>query len=73
MPAWLEDMLHGPDLDGSSLDAATLASLDRGLTDIAGGRNKPLEEYDRPRSGEILDRLAGSAERRIRRPISSSG
>ena len=46
---WLEDLHDAPDADGPPLDAATLASLDRGLADIAEGRTKPLEEYERER------------------------
>ena len=46
---WLEDLRGAADADGPPLDAATLASLDRGLTDVAEGRVKPLDEYQRER------------------------
>jgi hypothetical protein len=45
----LEDLRDAADVDGTPLDAETLASLDRGLTDIAAGRVKPLDEYKRER------------------------
>jgi len=38
-----------PDADGAPLDAETLASLDRGLADVAAGRVKSLDEYKRER------------------------
>jgi hypothetical protein len=46
---WLQDLRDAPDEDGPPLDAATLASLDRGLADISSGRVKPLSEYERER------------------------
>jgi hypothetical protein len=46
---WLEDLRGAADTDGASLDAATLASLDRGLADASEGRVKPLEQYERER------------------------
>lgn len=46
---WLEDLRDAPDADGPPLDAAALASLERGLADIAEGHTKPLEEYERER------------------------
>jgi hypothetical protein len=46
---WLQDLRDASDAGGPPLDAATLASLDRGLADIAEGRTKPLEEYERER------------------------
>ena len=46
---WLEDLRHAADDHGPPLDSETLASLDRGLTDIAAGRVKPLDEYERER------------------------
>ncbi len=46
---WLEDLHDAPDAGGPPLDAAALASLDRGLAGIAEGRTKPLEEYERER------------------------
>lgn len=45
----LEDLRDAADTDGPAPDAETLASLDRGLADIAAGRVKPLEEYKRER------------------------
>ena len=45
----LEDLRDAADVDGPPLDDETLASLDRGLADIAGGRVKPLNEYTRER------------------------
>ena len=33
----------------ASVDAEALASLDRGLADVAAGRVKPLAEYERER------------------------
>jgi predicted transcriptional regulator len=45
----LEDLRDATDGDGTPLDAETLASLDRGLNDIAAGRVKPLDEYKRER------------------------
>ena len=45
----LEDLRHASDEDGPVLDAETLASLDRGLADIANGRVKPLDQYERER------------------------
>jgi predicted transcriptional regulator len=46
---WLEDLRDAADSGSPPLDAATLASLDRGLADVAEGRVKPLEEYERER------------------------
>ena len=43
----LEDLRDAADTNGPPLDAETLASLDRGLADIAAERVKPLEEYKR--------------------------
>jgi hypothetical protein len=45
----LQDLHDAADVDGPPLDAETLASLDRGLADIASGRVKPLDEYKRER------------------------
>ena len=42
----LEDLRNAADEDGPALSAETLASLDRGLEDIAGGRFKSLAEYE---------------------------
>jgi predicted transcriptional regulator len=47
--ALLEDLRNAADVDGPQLDAETLASLDRGLADIAAGRVKTLDEYKRER------------------------
>ena len=46
---WLLDLREAADLDGPPLDADALASLDRGLADLAAGRVKPLGEYERER------------------------
>lgn len=46
---WLEDLRDAADADGPPLDAATLASLDRGLSDVAEGRVKTLDQYERER------------------------
>ena len=46
---WLEDLSGAADSDGPPLDAATLASLDRGLADISVGRVKSLADYERER------------------------
>lgn len=45
----LEDLRHAADGNGPPLDVSTLASLDRGLADIAKGRVKPLNDYVRER------------------------
>jgi predicted transcriptional regulator len=45
----LEDLRNAADLGGPPLDEEALASLDRGLADIAAGRVKPLDEYKRQR------------------------
>jgi predicted transcriptional regulator len=45
----LEHLRDADDVDGPPLDAVTLASLDRGLADIAAGRVKPLDEFKRER------------------------
>ncbi len=46
---WLQDLRDAADDDGPPLDATALASLDRGLADLAAGRVKPLAEYERER------------------------
>lgn len=46
---WLEDLRHAADEDGPPLDAEALASLDRGLADVAAGRVKSLAEYEHER------------------------
>jgi len=45
----LEDLQDAADSGSSPLDEEALASLDRGLRDIAAGREKPLDEYQRER------------------------
>ncbi len=45
----LEDLRNAADEGGSPLDEETLASLDRGLLDVAAGRVKPLGQYKRER------------------------
>ena len=45
----LEDLRDASDGEGPPLDVETLASLDRGLADIANNRVKPLDEYERER------------------------
>jgi hypothetical protein len=47
---WLQDLRDATDEDGPQLDPEVLASLDRGLADLAAGRVKPLAEYERERS-----------------------
>jgi hypothetical protein len=46
---WLEDLRDAADEHGPALDADTLASLDRGIADVADGRVKSLDEYKRER------------------------
>jgi hypothetical protein len=46
---WLEDLRDATDPDGPLLDREALASLDRGIADVAAGRVKSLEEYERER------------------------
>ena len=45
---FIEDLNLAVEPD-ESLDVATLESLDRGLADLAAGRTKALEEYERER------------------------
>jgi predicted transcriptional regulator len=45
----LEDLRDAADPGGLPLDDEALASLDRGLADIAAGRVKPLDEFKRER------------------------
>jgi hypothetical protein len=45
----LEDLQGAAGDDGPPLDAEALASLDRGITDVAAGRVKSLDEYKRER------------------------
>jgi hypothetical protein len=46
---WLEDLRDASDAQGPPLDGESLASLDRGLADIAQGRSKTIGEYERER------------------------
>ena len=46
---WLEDLRDAADPDGSPLDSETVASLDRGLSDISENRVKTVDEYKRER------------------------
>ena len=43
----LEDLRGAADVDGPPLDEETLASLDRGFTDIASNRMISLEDFER--------------------------
>jgi len=45
----LEDLRNATDAGGPPLDEEKLASLDRGLADIAAGRATQLDEYKRER------------------------
>jgi len=45
----LEDLRDAADVDGPPLDEEALASLDRGIADVAAGRVKSLDEYKRER------------------------
>ena len=44
-----EDLADAVDAEGPSLDAAALASLDRGLADVSAGRVKSIGQYERER------------------------
>jgi hypothetical protein len=46
---WLEDLRYASDHDGPPPDLETLTSLDRGIADVAAGRVKSLEQYERER------------------------
>ena len=46
---WLQNLRDAADEDGPPRDAEALASLGRGLADLAAGRVKPLAEYRRER------------------------
>jgi hypothetical protein len=46
---WLQDLRDAADDDGPPFAPEALASLDRGLADLAAGRVKPLAEYERER------------------------
>ena len=43
----LEDLRNASDADGAPLDEEALASLDRGLADIAANRMISLEDFER--------------------------
>ncbi len=45
----LEDLRNANDPGGPPLDEEALASLDRGLADVAAGRVKTLDEYEHER------------------------
>ena len=47
--AWLLDLRDAADEDGPPFGQEALASLDRGLADLAADRVKPLAEYERER------------------------
>ena len=47
--AWLLDFRDAADEDGPPFGQDALASLDRGLADLAAGRMKPLAECERER------------------------
>lgn len=42
---WLEDLRGATDDDGPPLDTEALASLDRGIADVAAGRVTSLDVY----------------------------
>ena len=46
---WLEDLRCASDEDGPPPDSERLASIDRGIADVAAGRVKSLEEYENER------------------------
>ncbi len=46
---WLEDLRYAADEDAPPVDVEALASIDRGLADVAAGRMKPLAEDERER------------------------
>ena len=45
----LEDLNDAADVDGAPLDNDDLAAVDRGLADLAEGRAKTLDQYERER------------------------
>jgi hypothetical protein len=47
--AWLQDLRDAADEDGPPLGPEALASLDRGLADLAADRVRPVAEYERER------------------------
>ena len=65
---WIEDLRNAADEDGPPPHSETLASLDRGLADVAAGRLKSIAEYDHER-GAVTYRLviAQEAEKGIDR------
>ncbi len=50
----LEDPRNAYDARGRPLDKESLASLDRGLADVAGGRTKLLDDYKRERLAHLI-------------------
>jgi len=46
---WLQDLRDAADEGGPPLDPEALASVDRGIADLAAGRVKPLAQYERER------------------------
>jgi hypothetical protein len=46
----LDDPLDAADVDGPALDQSTLASLERGLSDISAGRVISLEDFEKQHS-----------------------
>jgi hypothetical protein len=48
-----EDLRDASDDNGPALDAGALESLDRGLADVAEGRVKRLDQYERERGCEL--------------------
>jgi hypothetical protein len=46
---WLQDLRDANDEEGPPLDAEALASLDRGLADLAAGQLTHLVDYERER------------------------
>ena len=43
---WLKDLRAAADVEGPTVDDATLASVDLGLGDVAAGRVKSLDQYE---------------------------
>jgi len=46
---WLEDLRYAAEEDGTPPDSETLASLDRGISDVAAGRVQSLQVYEKKR------------------------
>ena len=65
----LEDLRDAADVDGPPLDEEVLASLDRGLADVAANRMISLEIS----SANIRSELSAASFRRSREDDSSSG